>query len=175
MKQIRKSLALLTLLSIIILPSFSACRVLDGLLNSPPSLSKVEMYFERDREDLYLIIDYVIKSGATDLFIYEDCKTALMDSKEIEISDESVIAALKHLRENGYTGINKYRNTIEFRVWEGIRDVSCGIAYLIEDDKIEIQYVTETAPLPEDGWFYYVTDYEEARIRRTEESLCESE
>ena len=98
-----------------------------------------------------------------------------MDSKEIEISDESVIAALKHLRENGYTGINKYRNTIEFRVWEGIRDVSCGIAYLIEDDKIEIQYVTETEPLPEDGWFYYVTDYEEARIRRTEESLCESE
>lgn len=98
-----------------------------------------------------------------------------MDLEEIKIRDESVIAAIKRLREKGYTGINKYENTIEFRLWEGIRDLSCGIAYLIEGDEIAIQYVTETEPLPEDGWFYYVTDYEEARIRRTEESLCESE
>ena len=172
MKQISKSLALLAL-TVAILNSFSGCML--DLMNIPPSLSKVESYFERDKEDLYLITDYLIKCGANDLYIHEDSRTALMDLEEIKIRDESVIAAIKRLREKGYTGINKYENTIEFRLWEGIRDLSCGIAYLIEGDEIAIQYVTETEPLPEDGWFYYVTDYEEARIRRTEESLCESE
>lgn len=54
MKQIRKSLALLAL-TVAILNSFSGCML--DLMNIPPSLSKVESYFERDKEDLYLITD----------------------------------------------------------------------------------------------------------------------
>lgn len=164
MKQINKSIVLLSL-TITILLSFSGCHVLD-LLNAPLPLSKVEMYFERDKEDLYLITDYFVESGATNLYIHEDCRTALMDLEEIEIRDESVIAALKRLREKGYTGINKYENTIEFRLWEGIQDVSCGIAYLVEEGEIAIQYVTETEPLPKDGWFYYIVDYNEWRNQK---------
>lgn len=172
MKQIGKLLALLALM-VAILNSFSGCML--DLLNIPPSLSKVESYFERDKEELYLITNYLIKFGTSDLYTYEDCKTALMDLEKVEISDEKVVAALRRLREKGYTAIDKNGNTIEFRLWEGIRDLSCGIAYLIEGDEIAIQYVTEIEPLPEDEWYYYVTDYEEARSRRTENRSCKSE
>lgn len=173
MKQINKSLALLAL-TITILLSFSGCYTLD-LLNTPLSFSKVEMYFERDKEDLYLITDYLIGSGATNVYIHEDSRTALRDLEEIEIRDESVIAAIKRLREKGYTGINKYENTIEFRLWEGIQDISCGIAYLAEEDEIAIQYVTEKEPLPKDGWFYYVVDYNEWRNQKAASTSCSKE
>lgn len=169
MKQLCKSLTSFALL-IVLLFSLSGCRFVDRRWNTPPSYSKVELSFERDKAELYLITDYMIESGVTDLYVYEDCSTALADLEEIEIDDETVVATLKRLKEKGYTEINKFGNTIQFQLWSGIRDISCGIAYLAEDGEIAIQYVTETEPLPENGWFYYVVNYNEWRSQKAAEA-----
>ena len=94
MKQLCKSLASFALL-IVLLFSLSGCRFVDRLWNTPPTYSKVEPFFEQDKAELYLITDYMIESGVTDLYVYEDCSTALADLEEIEIDDETVVATLK--------------------------------------------------------------------------------
>lgn len=52
-------------------------------------------------------------------------------------------------------------------MWNRLSDVACGIAYSIDGKEIDIEYLTESVPLSEENWYYYVADFNEWRVRNT--------
>ena len=133
--------------------------------DKPPSSRDVQKIFERDRETLLFLKDYFISTGYSDLYIYSSCETALAGLEKIVVDDNRAVESFKQLRRKGYEIFDKNDNTIVFEIWSGIRDVSAGIAYSVDGEPISIEYMTEYTPLSENDWYYYVTDYNKARIK----------
>lgn len=132
----------------------------------PPTVSEIQGIFDRDRENILLVTDYFVSSGYSNLMVRDDdCKNMFADMKDVAIEDEAVVTALKALAKNGYQTFSKSGNTIEFCVWSRLSDVGCGMAYSIDGEAIQVDYLTESAPLAEDGWFYFVDDFNEWRAQ----------
>jgi hypothetical protein len=131
----------------------------------------VRRCFERDQDEILLIQEYLITSEYTDFFVVdyinENWEIALADLEYVAICNDAVLRALQHLKEQGYENINKTGNTIEFELWSGIRDISCGIAFVAEGNSADIQFLTEIKHLEQKEWYYYITDYEQWRTNRT--------
>ena len=119
----------------------------------------------------------MVYTGYADIYIENTDGTMLVDASgtmqngliEKQIDDDMVVAAVSQLLENReYVDINKIGNTIEFQQWSGLLDIGCGIAYTVNGtDAPEIQFATKLIPISEDGWFYYIYDYNEWREQRT--------
>lgn len=150
------------LLSVTVTFGLSGCSMLKDRI---PPVSEVQNVFYRDKEILQLLKDYFIATGYADLYVYDDCKTALAGLEKIIIDDQAVVTAFQQLRKKGYEIFDKNENTIKFETWSGIRDVSAGIAYSVDGTPISIEYMTECEQLSEPGWYYYVTDYNKARLK----------
>jgi hypothetical protein len=46
-----------------------------------------------------------------------------------------------------------------------MNDVGCGVACAINDQDLpDIQYVTELLPMENEGWYYYVSDFNQWRL-----------
>ena len=72
-----------------------------------------------------------------------------------------VLAANTLLKSKVYHHICKIDNTIYLLQWTGLQDISCGIAYTINKvDLPQVIYTTQLLPLSNEGWYYYVADYE---------------
>lgn len=148
-------------LSAILLAGTCGCS---AFRNEVPTVPEIQEIFDRDRDLLLLIKDYFINADYAELYIDEDCETAragLNDS--VHIDDVTVVSALQHLKERGYRFFSKRGNTICFGIWARFRDVGCGIAFSMDGEAISVQYLTEAVPLSEDGWYYYVDDFNEWR------------
>lgn len=151
-------------LAALILCGLCGCKVFD---NEIPTVSEIQDIFDRDKVALLLIKDYLINSGYSEFYIYDDCKTARIGlNQKIQLEDEAIISALQQLRNSGYKSIDKDGNTIAFWVWSKFNDTGCGIAYSIDGKQISIEYLTESVPLSEDGWYYFVDDFNEWRSRQ---------
>ena len=130
----------------------------------PPTVSEIQGIFDRDRENILLVRDYFAASDYSGIMVWdEDCENMFADSQDVTIEDEAVVAALKALAKNGYITFSKSGNTIEFCVWSRLADVGCGMAYSMDGKAIQVDYLTESVPLAEDGWFYFVDDFNEWR------------
>ena len=152
-----------TCLILVVLFLCSVCGC-EALGNDVPTALEIQEIFDRDREPLLLIKDYLINTGYSELYIYDDCKTVRIGiDQKIQIDDDAVISALQQLRNSGYKSIAKDGNTIAFWVWSRLSDVGCGIAYSIDGKEISVEYLTESAPLSEGGWYYFVDDFNEWR------------
>ena len=89
--------------------------------------------------------------------------TMQADLRELPIEDREVTAAVQRLQDS-YQNIRKNGNTIVLNQWAGLADIGCGIAYSINGtDAPKVQFMTVLVPLSEDGWYYYVDDYNEWR------------
>ena len=99
-------------------------------------------------------------------YINENWEIALADLEYVAICNDAVLRALHRLKEQGYENIVKNGNTIEFELWSGIRDISCGIAFVAEGTGADIQFLTEIKHLEQKEWYYYITDYEQWRTNR---------
>lgn len=162
MKRFIKFISAFVSSALLLLSGTCGCAVLE---RNPPFVSEVQAIFERDKESLLLVTDYFINAGYTDLYINDDCETALADLDKIHINDAATISAFKQLRSKGYEFFSKKGNTISFGIWSRFRDVGCGIAYSIDGAEISVEYMAESAPLSEDGWYYYVDDFNEWRAQ----------
>lgn len=130
----------------------------------PPTVTEIQEIFDRDRENILIVTDYFVSSGYSNLIVWDnDCKNMFADRKDVAIEDEAVVTALKALAKNGYQTFSKDGNTVSFCVWSRLADVGCGMAYSIDGEAICVEYLTESAPLSENGWFYYVDDFNEWR------------
>ena len=131
------------------------------VLNTPPSINAVRNQFLSNKDEINVIVEYMIDSGYEDIYISSADGFMLADLVEIKIHDEECGAAIKKLIQgNEYIHIAKNSNTIYFLQWRGLKDIGCGITYSINrTDAPEIQFATELVPLFDDGWFYYMSDY----------------
>lgn len=136
--------------------------------NYPPSIESVQKQYYEHSEDIQIIIDFLLSVNYEDIFIRENDGWMLADLNSVPIDEEKVCMAIDRLLTNrAFYHIVKNGNTIYLLQWKGIRDVGCGIAYSINGiNNPEIEYVTQLVPLSNDGWFYYVSDYEEWRRTR---------
>ena len=137
-------------------------------VDSPPSVESVQNHYHEHSEEIQIIIDFLLSMNYEDISIRDNDGLMLADLNVVAIDEHEVRIAIDGLLANrAFYHIVKNGNTIYLLQWKGIRDVGCGIAYSINGiDSPEIEYVTQLVPLSIDGWFYYVSDYEEWRSTR---------
>ena len=158
----RKGRILIVLLAIaLLLPGCS-------LRYDPPSAAAARKFLTQNREDIYVIVDFLKELDQDFTFIDDDEGTIFYEFDHHEIPSAEVKASIRRLWQNGCVNITKNDlqdvNTINFEIWyRTIGDVDCGIACTIDGEgtpKTEFQIMHEEIG---DGWFYYFDDYEEYR------------
>lgn len=129
--------------------------------NSPPSTISVQNRYKEHSDDIQIIVDYLSSTDYEDVYITDNNGTMLAELEIILVEDSTFSNAIDCIIGNRvYQHINKNGNTISFLQWKGIRDIGCGIAYTINGiDTPEIEFATKIIPLSDEGWFYYVSDY----------------
>lgn len=140
--------------------------------NTPPAVAKIKNLFEENQNDINIVVDFMVKSGYESIHITNASSTFWADFQDYTFEDTDVIKSVNRLIENKlFRGIYKEKNTIYLWQWQGISDISCGLALSInKTDLPEIYALTELVPLEANGWYYYVADYELWRTNKTAES-----
>lgn len=130
-------------------------------ITTPPSVNTVQQCFDENRQDILLVVSFMKDLGFEDVYITDASKKALADFTTIKISDNEVGDAIQRLLgSNTYVQISKMDETISFLQWAGSSDIGCGIVYSQDiDESIDREFITELAPLSDECWFYYVSDY----------------
>lgn len=133
----------------------------------PPNKEKMEKYFQRDKDDLKIVADYlgeldysyvtIDKSGVESGQMFTGASTRYQ-----KIDDKTVMESLKRLLKNKmYKIVGKNNNTIFFQKWRFL-EKDRGIA-VNEEGPILVEFLIKSEPLSETGWYYYESDYEEYR------------
>lgn len=141
-------------------------------LDAPPKVDSVQKQFMDYRKDIHTVVEFMVHSGYESISIDNSNGTIWADFQTIQVDDEAAKDAIARLLSIGaYYDIYKNGNTISFLQWKGARDIGCGIAYTINRcDLPEVQYTTELVSINEEGWFYYVADYNKWRINEPKPS-----
>ena len=155
------------------------------LLFPPPiSMAKMERIFQKDHALLVSVAEYFQNSEYSSILINHEQKSGFMTVfysssdqlvKVVPIDDPEIVKNVDALlkRDLGYIEIGKYDivnrngNTVRFQRW-AVFDNSRGIVYTIDGTAPEIQFLTYYAPLSEEHWYYYETDFNEYRRRMNE-------
>lgn len=144
----------------------SLCAFLSGCSSKPPDVASVEEHFRNNQEDILTVVDFIINSEYSSISIDTADGTMFADLETVKIENEDVNNAIKRLlghtlgNSRQYYSIYRSINTIILHQWKNTHDCGCGIAYSISGEFPPIiQYCTELVPLSEEGWYYYVDDY----------------
>jgi hypothetical protein len=149
--------------------------------SSSPSLTRMAEHFHADREELQIIVNYLIGTEYSTVRIWETDIRDIDDPANVPmfvsssrrtVSDEYVGEAILHLiQQEGYRGIRKIDGVITFQRWSNL-DAGRGIAYSIDgstpNNEDIFPFLTELEPLPEDGWYFYVDDFNEWRRQNSD-------
>lgn len=143
----------------------SLCIGCSGL-NTPPDKNTVQQVFDDHYEDIMLLVSFMETSGYKDIIISDASGTIFADFSHLQIQDSDVGNAIEHLLKKGpYIKIAKLDGTISMLQWTGLQDIGCGVLYSENiEESIDVEFVTELIPLSEEGWFYYVSDYNKWRV-----------
>lgn len=135
-------------------------------LNTPPEKKTVQQVFDEHYEDIMLLFSFMEASEYNHISISDASGTIFADFSHVQIQDNDVCNAIEHLLKKGpYIKIAKLDGTISMLQWTGLQDIGCGVLYSQNiEESIEVEFVTELIPLSEDGWFYYVSDYNAWRV-----------
>ena len=150
------------------------CAFLNGCSAEPPNVEAVEDHFQNNRETIQIVVDFLLNIDCPSVYINTTDGTMLADLDRIEIKDNKANNAIKRLlgsslfAKKQYRFIIRERNTIIFAQWSNSQQVGCGIAYSINKEvSPSIQYCTKLVPLSENGWYYYVDDYNTWRVENS--------
>lgn len=150
-------LFLMTLVSIL-----PACAGSDSLLD----MGRAQQTLQDNRNDINTVTEFLSELDYCNVYVRDDGEHMQADLVDIYIDNAKVSEATKRLLET-YVSINKIGNTIYLLQAKG-PDIGYGIAYSINGtDTPEVQFMTELTPLTEDGWFFYVSDYNTWRSNNT--------
>ena len=143
--------------------------------------------FIDDYELLMTVVDYLVDSGHTSIWIRPDTDSDILLTRQgtvLSINDEHVVKTIEILRDLGYQSISKTENIIHFQRSSRGRDFGNGIAYSIDGVEpnfgidtrdplygstvmpAQIMYLTKLEPLPKQNWYYYEEDFNEWRSRQ---------
>lgn len=134
--------------------------------HSPESAEKkLSKYFS----DIETVNNYMIDTKYSSFYIDSIDGKAFADLNHVTINDKEIIISITNLLKFGEVeSISMRDNTINYTLWFGHQEISCGIAYSINQiDPPEITYVTELVQLTKPGWYYYVADFNEWRVRNS--------
>jgi len=135
----------------------------------PPDKEKMEKYFQRDKNDLTVIANYlsslefpfvtISKDNIKDGVIFTGAYTGFQ-----KITDEAILDTIsKILNNKKYKLIGKSHNTVYFQKWS-FAGADCGIATPLDEEKLPyVEFLIKSEPLSERGWYYYDADYETSR------------
>jgi hypothetical protein len=90
-----------------------------------------------------------------------------LETGRVLINDKDVVGALNVLFKQKYHIIGKSGNGISFLRWSNL-DAGRGIVYSLDGsapDESSLPFLTEIKPLSEEGWYFYVEDFNEWRRR----------
>ena len=141
-----------------------------------PGIDFMKDEFDKNREDFYLIIEYLLNSDFSDIRIHRSSQLGSgiiemfvwPEMERIVVSDPNVSDAINRLFGQGYRSINKSGNGISFLRWTTL-DAGRGIVFSIDGSSPTqadgLQFLIEIQPLSEDGWYFYVDDFNVWRSR----------
>lgn len=127
--------------------------LLGGAFSKTLNYMQTEAYFEKYKEELVAIKDYVV--GVEDFSVWRDDVVP-----ECEVSGD--ISYILHRSE--CKSIYKSGNTIIFHLWSKNMDVGGGIAYCESGEMDENCMITQSEPLVDLHWYYYVSDFNKWRV-----------
>ena len=141
--------------------------LLTGCLNrTPPSKEKIHAVFQKSYSDIHIITQYLLSSKYNLMFYPTSDGKLFADFERLPL-DPSIKDAVHSLikgRKVIQISKNFENNAIVFEMWTDQMECECGIVYAINNGrKPTVQYLTLLKPLPETGWYYYVSDYNEWR------------
>lgn len=134
--------------------------------NPPYDATMAEELLSTYSDDINIVNKYLMNNSYNFIYINSDNGCAYADFEDIIIEDHSTNTAIHRLFNNaGVISIDLDDKTIDYTLWIGHHENSCGIAYSIgETDTPQIQYAVKFIPLSEQGWYYYLVDYNEWRV-----------
>ena len=150
---------------------FSACSAFS--VQNNPTATEMEDFFQVHQEDFEIIVNYLLTDDHTYILIDDATGTMLTGTavsplSETVIADEDALSRLQLLFQKGCKSITKDldNNLISFEFWrKPISSVSKGIVYAVRSNaEPNVEFLTELKSFIEDGWYYYVSDYEQWRI-----------
>ena len=125
---------------------------LGGAFSKTLDYMQTEAYFEKYKEELIAIKDYVLTVDEFNI-----SRRGVVP--ECDVSGD--ISYLLHRSE--CKSIAKNGNTLEFHLWSKNMDVGGGIAYCESGEMDANCMITQCEALPKSGWYYYVSDFNEWR------------
>ena len=156
----KKLIAVIVILVLSLIPS--------SCFKSPPSAEDIEAFMKENRNDILLVNEYLLEIEGRHAIIWDNKGTILIDLCDQQIENDAVKKALRFLWQSRCYRIVKYDedNAIAYHIWSRtMGGVSCGFVYAIDHTRSpKVQYLTKLIPLSEDGWYYYLADYEEWRV-----------
>ena len=132
----------------------------------------MEKYFQQDKDNLSVIVDYLSNLEyayvSIDKFSVENrVMFTGANTRYQEIDNKTVLESLKKLLNNGkYNVVGKNGNTVFFQKWSFL-EKDRGIAVSVNKEDLPlVEFLINSEHLSEIGWYYYEADYEEYRNRR---------
>lgn len=126
--------------------------------------------FELDHNQMKTVAEYLISmENYSDILIENPNGTMTVGIRnEIKITDHKVRSAILFLFSKGYDRIEKKDNTISFERWYDLFERFRGYAFSTDESaELTIEFLTETKKMQKNGWYYYVSDYNEWRSKNT--------
>ena len=124
--------------------------LLGGVFSNTFDYMQTKAYFEKYKEELVSIKDYAM-SVEEDFSFWRNSGVALLDASYL-------------LNRSECKSITKNGNTVVFHLWSKNMDVGGGIVYC-ESGVMNANFmITQCRALPENGWYYYVSDFNEWRV-----------
>ena len=169
----------LIIISAIVLPIFAliGISILITGCGSSPNLSRMENYFQLDREKIQIIVEYLTETDFDNITIRPDRTRENgiemftgLETGRIPVSDEDVSGAIHTLFQRGYNIIGKNESVIYFQRWSSL-DVGIGIMYSIDGttpNESSLDFLTELEALTEDDWYFYIEDFNEWKRRQSD-------
>lgn len=136
---------------------------------TPPDKEKMEQHFQRDKETLTVVVDYLndldypfVSISKSNIKTGEMFTGAYTEYQKID--DEAIVKAMKKLLNIGkYSVIGKSNNTVYFQKWSFIQKERGIAVALNKDSRPVVEFLIKSESLSEPGWYYYEADYEEYR------------
>lgn len=140
--------------------------------SEPLSVEEIEDWFEDNQQEILTIVNYLTDKPADDIYIDGPNEEVFSDFDYVTINDPEVKVCVERLWEHGCRSVTKMtnRNAISFKIWSRfVGEAWGGIAFSLDGENLpEEQYCTQLQPLSEDGWFYYVAEYNLWRVQQRE-------
>lgn len=144
-----------------------------GSFSSTPNKEEIIKSFTASYDDFVTIVDYMASLEYEFCFIDDDNGQYFGDFEYYSISDSEVCAAIKRLWKMGCHDVIKDMadNSISFELWYSVFEIDAGVLYQIDPTSdSRVQYMTQIEETDNEGWCYYVADYNLWRIQNQREN-----